>query len=246
MRIVVGGVGQLYQGDLDAGRLVVERLGAVDGHVTVEDFHYGAVAVSQRLEELSPDVLILVGAEERGRRSGAVTRVVPELGPIDPVLAQDSVEGAVTGYVTIDLVLDVLRALGTAPARVVVFEIEPERVGPHSALTEIGERAVTAAIRAVRSEVGRTPLYAVAERIRDEMVDGHVEKSPAVRTVGELLAELAETETNGAWGRTFALRDLLRAQIAGGDTGEGITQLDWSLWWALIEELDRLQKEEGA
>ncbi len=41
-------------------------------------------------------------------------------------------------------------------------------------------------------------------------------------------------------------RDELRLRIARGETGEGMDQLDWTLWWALIEELDRLQAVEAA
>ena len=64
MQILVGGVGELYQGDLDLGRRAVERLGTEDlgPGVLVEELHYGAVAVAQRLEDLRPDLLILIGA----------------------------------------------------------------------------------------------------------------------------------------------------------------------------------------
>ncbi|MBW3667017.1 MAG: hypothetical protein KY394_05410, partial [Actinobacteria bacterium] len=128
MRIVIGGVGQLYQGDLDLARHVVERLkGAGLGpQVVVEDFDYGAVAVSQRLEDLRPDVLLVVGAALREREPGAVTRrrIGPEAPPQDQVMA--SLEGAVTGYVTMDMLLDVARAFGSAPRRTVAFEVEPE------------------------------------------------------------------------------------------------------------------------
>ena len=62
MRILVGGVSELFQGDLDVGRLAVERLLAEKwgDHVMIEELHYGAVAVTQRLQDLSPDVLQLL------------------------------------------------------------------------------------------------------------------------------------------------------------------------------------------
>ncbi|MGH9281391.1 MAG: hypothetical protein ACRD0S_00475, partial [Acidimicrobiales bacterium] len=72
--VLVGGVGELYQGDLDLGRVAVERLAqeALGDHVAVEDLHYGAVAVAQRLEELRPAHLVLVGGVARDRAPGTV------------------------------------------------------------------------------------------------------------------------------------------------------------------------------
>lgn len=74
--VLVGGVGQLYQGDLDLGRHAIEALAGEDlgRGVRVEDLHYGAVAVVQRLQELRPAALILVGAAQRGRAPGSVHR----------------------------------------------------------------------------------------------------------------------------------------------------------------------------
>ena len=76
MTILVGGVGQLYQGDLDLGRRAVERLRQehLAAGVLVEDLHYGAVAVAQRLRDVAPDALVVVGAEVHGRTPGTVER----------------------------------------------------------------------------------------------------------------------------------------------------------------------------
>jgi hypothetical protein len=60
-----------------------------------------------------------------------------------------------------------------------------------------------------------------------------------------LLAELAVLDEEGRWGATFSLRDRLRQGIAASETGEGMTHLDWALWWALVEELDRLAPVEA-
>ena len=63
VRALVGGVGELYQGDLDLGRRAVERLGhdARGEGVLVEELYYGAVAVLHRLRELRPASLIVDG-----------------------------------------------------------------------------------------------------------------------------------------------------------------------------------------
>ncbi|MDP9444914.1 MAG: hypothetical protein M3P83_11440, partial [Actinomycetota bacterium] len=112
-------MGELYQGDLDLGRLAAERLAGepLGPGVLVEDLHYGAVAVTQRLEELRPSALILVGAVRRGRPPGTVQRRRVAAADVDPDRVQAAVGEAVTGYVGVDLVVDVAGAFGALPRR---------------------------------------------------------------------------------------------------------------------------------
>jgi hydrogenase maturation protease len=153
--ILVGGVGQLYQGDLDLGRLAVERLAAEDlgPEVLVEDLFYGAVAVAQRLEDLTPDALVLVGAEQRGRRPGTVERRTVEELELTPEEVQLAVGDAVTGYVGIDLVVEVAHGLGVLPPRTVAIEVEPAEVEPSEELSPAAAAALEEALRLVRAEV---------------------------------------------------------------------------------------------
>lgn len=156
-RVLVGGVSQLYQGDLDVGRRVVERL-AADGlgeDVAVEDLHYGALAVAQHLQDVRPELLVLVGAEERGRPPGTVERRRVEDPDLSPEQAQVAVSDAGTGYVGIDLVVEVAAALGALPARTVVIEVEPERTSPSEELTESAAAALDEVVEIVREEAGR-------------------------------------------------------------------------------------------
>src|SRR5215208_202232 len=148
MKVVVGGIGELYQGDLDAGRLAAERLGrdSLGDAVTVEDFSYGAVAVAQRLGDLEPDALVLVAAVERDRAPGAVERRVVEPSPVDPAVAREAVADAVTGYVTLDLLLEVGAALDALPAQTIAIEIEPELRGPSEQISAVAEAAIERAI----------------------------------------------------------------------------------------------------
>lgn len=153
--ILVAGVAELYQGDLDLGRLAAARLAGEDlgPEVLVEELSYGAVAVAQRLEELRPDALVLVAAHARGRIPGAIERraiVAPRLSPAEQQLA---VGDAVTGYVTIDLLVEVAAALGALPARTVAFEVEPASVRPATALSPEAEAALDEVLERVRSEV---------------------------------------------------------------------------------------------
>jgi hydrogenase maturation protease len=156
MTVVVGGVAHLYQGDLDFGRIVVEQLQeeGLGPDVVIEEFSYGAVAVAQRLEELKPDALVLVGAAERGRPPGAVERRVVGLAQL-PEDVQGAIADAVTGYIALDLVVEVAHGLGTLPARTVVVEMEPARHGPATVLSPAATAALPLALELVREEVRR-------------------------------------------------------------------------------------------
>ncbi|MDQ6884764.1 MAG: hypothetical protein M3077_11110 [Candidatus Dormibacteraeota bacterium] len=131
-------------------RLLKEQLGP---DVMVEDLFFGALAVCQRLEELRPEAMILVGAAVRGRAPGSVLRreVEPMDLPIEEL--QHAVGEAATGYVSIDLVLEVATAFHALPDRAIVFEIEPETTAPGDTLSPAGESAVELAIELIKREV---------------------------------------------------------------------------------------------
>jgi len=246
--ILVGGVGQLYQGDLDLGRLAAEALidAGLGPHVLVEELHYGAVAVAQRLQELEPIGLVLVGAEPRGRVPGTVRRRRVPVTPIEPEEAQRAVSEASTGYVGIDLVVDVARAFDALPPWTVVVEVEPLTVGPGLPLSEPARRGLDEAIALVCQETGRLPVLELAAQLRRLVADpDRLKPSRALDALHHLLDELGETEVEGRWGHTFRWRDRLRHAIAAGHTGIGMGHLDWGLWWALIEALDRLEAAES-
>lgn len=121
--------------------------------VMVEDLFFGALAVCQRFEDLRPQALILVGAAARGRVPGSVLR--REVEPIDLPIEelQHAVGEAATGYVSIDLVLEVATAFHALPPRAIVFEIEPETTSPSETLSPAGESAVELAIELIKQEV---------------------------------------------------------------------------------------------
>lgn len=242
MTVVVGGVGELYQGDLDFGRLAADQLAAAEigPGVLVEDLYYGALAVAQRIAELAPAALVLIGARAGGQPAGSLRR--RRISGHRPSTAdfQRSVGGAATGYVGIDLIIDVAAGLGVLPGRTVTIEVEPATTAPATTLSPPVARALPQAVDAARAEALRTPLLELAGRLaeRDPARLGH---GGAVRTVTLLLDELRALDRTGRWGRSFSLRDRLRAQIATELPAEGMDHLDWGLWWALIEELDRLE-----
>ena len=247
MTVLVGGVSELFQGDLDLGRLAVDRLAAEDlgPDVVVEDLHYGAVAVAQRLEDLRPDTLVLVAAVRRGRVPGTVERRRIDPPGLSPEQLQAAVGDAVVGYVHVDLIVDVAAGLRVLPARTVAVEVEPEEVGPGEGLSASAEAGLGAALTLVRDEVGRAPLLRLAGDLRALLDAGRLEDSGALRALRALLDELAHLDREGRWGATFRLRDRVKSGIAAGASSEGMDHRDWALWWALIEEIDRLEALEA-
>lgn len=161
--VFVGGVSELFQSDLDVGRLAVERLQAEDlgAGVVVEDLHYGAVAVAQRLDELRPAALVLVSAVRRGRVAGSVERRAIEPPKLDAASVQAAVGDAVTGYVHPDLVVEVAAAFGSLPPRTVTVEVEPEVTASGEGLSPSAEAGLEEALAVVRAEV-RLALEAAA------------------------------------------------------------------------------------
>ncbi|TQM11100.1 hypothetical protein [Pseudonocardia kunmingensis] len=243
MSVLVGGVGELFQSDLDVGRRAVDLLltGQLGPDVYIEELHYGAVAVAQRLEELRPDWLLLIGAVEWGGRPGEVRRrVVRDLSPA-PDDVQAAVRDAAVGYVGIDLLLDVCAGFGALPSRTVLLEVEPARTGPGDELSDETHAALLEVQGLVRTELARRPLLEVVAQLHERCAGDRLEPSEALTTVRELLSELDRLDETGQWGAAFARRDRLRLQIAESHTSESMEHLDWALWWALIEELDRLQ-----
>lgn len=244
---MVGGVAQLYQGDLDLGRQAAAILAEEDlgEHVVVEELHYGALAVTQQLEELEPDALILIGATKGDREPGTVTRRrVGDLG-LDVDTVQGAVHDAAVGYVDLDLVVTVAWGLGALPERTITVEVEPARTTPGAELSETAEESLQEALAVVREEVELTPLMDMASWVADSLEGRDMDDSEALRALEALLEALQIRDREGRWGRTFAERDRLELAMGGGDTSEEMNHADWGTWWALIEELDRLERWTG-
>ena len=247
MTVLVGGVYELFQGDLDLGRLALERLRAEDlgRDVLAEDLHYGAVAVVQRLEDLRPDAFVIVTAVRRDRPPGTVERRRITPAPVDPADFQAAVGDAVTGYVHVDLLVEVASGFEALPQRTVAVEVEPAHVGPGEGLTPQATAALEQALDVVRAEVRRAPLLQLADELQQLVQGDRLADSDALTALRALLVELRLLDREGRWGRTFALRDRFKLAIAGAVSSEGMDHRDWGLWWALVEELDRVEALEA-
>jgi len=245
--VLVGGVSELFQSDLDLGRLAIERLQveALGPGVLVEELHYGAVAVAQRLEDLRPGALVLVSAVVRGQPAGTVARRRVQPPELDPGQVQAAVGDAVTGYVHPDLVVEIATALGVLPPRTVAVEVEPAVTGSGEGLSPLAAAGLEDALDLVRAEVRRAPLLALADELRPMVEGDRLEDSVALTAMRELLAELVILDREGRWGHAFAARDRLRLGIASAASSEGMESQDWALWWTLIEGLDDLEAREA-
>jgi hydrogenase maturation protease len=244
LTILVGGVGELFQSDLDLGRRVVERLRqeALPDGVVVEELTYGAIAVTHRLDELRPDVLVLVGArDEPDRPPGTLARRVVREFAVDPEAVQGAVLDAGVGYVDLDLLLAVAGGFGSLPRRTVVIEVQPEVTGPGTELSASGTAALEQVLQSVRNEIRLAPLFDIADVVRDSLADGHVAPSLALDAVTALLAAIETLDAEGRWGRTFGEKNRVEQAIASGADTTGMTHADWATWWGLIEELTRLE-----
>ncbi len=248
MTIFVGGVSELFQSDLDLGRLAIERLQRETWGpgILIEEVHYGAVAVAQRLEDVRPDVLVLVTAVRRDRPPGTVVRRRIDPPQLTPADLQAAVGDAVTGYVHVDLLIDVATGFGVLPARTVTVEVEPETTSSGEGLSESAEAGLEVALELVRHELHRAPLLGLARDLAPLIEGDRLEQSPSRDALREILGELAILDRDGHWGRTFALRDRLRLDLAHDFSSEGMDHRDWALWWALVEELDRVEAAEAA
>lgn len=133
MRVLVAGVGHTNLRDLSVGPLLAAQL-ALDptwpAGVDVRDLGYGAVQVAHDLIAWQRGApyhrAVLFGAATRGHPPGTVTSYRWSASLPDPDVVQAHVADALTGLVSLDLLLVVGRQFGALPADIVVVEVEPE------------------------------------------------------------------------------------------------------------------------
>lgn len=242
-RVLVGGVGELFQSDLDLGRLVVNHLMAEEfpRGVYVEDLSYGAIPFTHRLMELQPHVLILVGSKQRDREPGSIHRRRVDGVDRTPEQLQTAVGDAYVGYVDLDLAVDVAFALDLLPPRTVVIEVEAAEVGPSDQLSPSGKAAMAPTASAVRREIILAPLFDLIRQLRPRLEPDVLEPSRLLDALQELLGHLDILDDEGRWAGTFNAKDHVNLAISSGDTSTDMDHGDWGMVWGLVEELTRLQ-----
>ncbi len=127
LRTLIAGVGHRFWGDRSAGPLWVDRMGGLDwpADVVLDDYSFGALAMTQQLQAAPYDRVAFVTAEERGRAPASLhwKRHIPQ--PSDPEHVQACVGEAGGGVVAIDLLLVIADYYQALPADTWVLEIEP-------------------------------------------------------------------------------------------------------------------------
>jgi len=127
---LVAGFGRPGMRDLDFGRQLVDYLQQLewpDG-VVVEDLSCAVPLVLDRLQELRPAKVVLLGAVARDLDPPATVRRYRLDGttpPPAPEEVQRSIEESLTGLADLDHTLAVCRHWGGLPADTVVIEVEP-------------------------------------------------------------------------------------------------------------------------
>lgn len=135
LRVMVAGIGYRNLRDHSVGLVVTERLATRewprDIDVVIEDLSYNPVAVSQRFDAEPPDRrfsrLVVVSGVARGgaRWPGAITcyRWNGAL-PSEPEIRR-AMAAAMSGTISIDNTLVVVKHMGSLPDEVIVVEVEP-------------------------------------------------------------------------------------------------------------------------
>jgi hydrogenase maturation protease len=158
-RILIAGIGNIFLGDDAFGVEVVQRLAGqtLPTNVDIVDFGIRGFDLTMALLE-DIDLVILVDAASRGGPAGMVYLIEPEpdetdeLAPTRAMLDPHSLDPV--------KVLQLVKAMGGKPGRVLVVGCEPESVGSDldwdvtPGLSEPVQRAVDEAILLIESLVG--------------------------------------------------------------------------------------------
>ncbi|MGQ0607283.1 MAG: hydrogenase maturation protease [Chloroflexota bacterium] len=162
--ILVGGVGYTFLGDMSFGAVMVERLRAEpwQSDVMVEDVSYNPITVMDWLRDEPGRFTraVLIGAAERGRQPGTLSRVAWASTPQNAEQVQDRVAEAVTGTISLENLLVIGTHFGLLPPETTVIELEPVESGWGQGLSEIAERRAEEVTAWLRDELS-APATAV-------------------------------------------------------------------------------------
>ena len=169
-RIVVGGIGLPWLRDLDYGTQFIRR---IEGEtwpkgVYIEDLSFAGHRVLDRLMELRPHKVILVGAMPRDvDPAGTIRRY-----PLDPDLPQEPdadlqerLAEAASGIIDLDHTLAIVRWGKGFPADTVVIEVEPGDRSFGLGFSDEVEATVDQVLALIREEVSKPPLPSAPETV---------------------------------------------------------------------------------
>lgn len=153
---LIGGIGLPWLRDLDYGTQWINRaldLDWPDG-VIVEDMSYAAHRVLDRLKEIRPSKVILVGCMPRHTDPpGTIRRYNLDLTPPSDGEVQDRLGDSATGIIDLDHTLAIARYYRQFPDETIVIEVEPEDDTFGLGFSDVVEATVDEVLRLVRQEL---------------------------------------------------------------------------------------------
>lgn len=155
-RALVGGFGRPGMRDLDFGRHVVDCLQQLNWpeDVVVEDLACSAPLVLDRLQELRPAKVVLVGAVARDFDPPAtLRRYQVDRAPAGLEETPHAVEEPVMGLIDLDHTLAMARRWGGLPVDTVVIEVEPAEASFGVGFTDVLANCLGPVLDLVREEL---------------------------------------------------------------------------------------------
>ncbi|MDQ6621957.1 MAG: hydrogenase maturation protease [Verrucomicrobiota bacterium] len=152
MKILVGGVGNIFFGDDAFGCEVAQALGnhSLGENVRVEDFGIRSYDLAYAI--MDHDVSILVDAAPRGSAPGTVYLIEPTMSELDEVPAEPVNAHGMNPV----RVLQMVRSLGGCPRQLFVVGCEPQTLESEGqlGLSEAVRAAIPTAIEMIEKLVG--------------------------------------------------------------------------------------------
>ena len=153
MRVLVAGLGNVFEGDDGFGVAVVQRLAGQSWPDGVEVRDVGIRGVHLAYQLLEPyDLVVMVDAVQRGGAPGTLYVIEHGVDETAPEPAQDAPMMDAHDLAP-DGVLALVPRLGATLPRVVVVGCEPASIAPGMDLSAAVEGSVEAAVRLVRELV---------------------------------------------------------------------------------------------
>lgn len=155
MTILVAGVGNIFLGDDAFGVEVARHLSEVDlpSHVRVVDYGIRGMHLAYDLAGAVPELTIIVDATTQGDPPGTVHVIDLAI----PSTMDDQTLMDAHGMQP-DVVLGLVRLLGTDPGRVLLVGCEPENLTERMELTPAVKNAVNTAVHVVTNLITQYPF----------------------------------------------------------------------------------------
>jgi len=158
--LLIGGIGLPWLRDLDFGTQFVRRVEGLDWpeHVLVEDLSFAAHRVLDRINEIGPSRVVLVGCMPREvDPPGTVRRYLLDLTPPPDQEVHDRLAEAAGGIIDLDHTLAVVRYWKGFPEGTIVIEVEPGDRSFGLGFSPEVEGVVDEVLAMVQEEVAKPP-----------------------------------------------------------------------------------------